>query len=185
MLITNTPISIPITIALTIAMIVVTTYIWFTHDARHRDLDSWIDYGFSRETLLHALLYYRFMALSMLVFYVLFTVSCLMLQRDGYVIFADATGPTQAGPFATAVFAFDMVLRGAFFDFMQHFDLRVTHLQMNRTGARLFVWYAFVFRMFYGLTLLRVLFSFAWIWTKIRRAHGRDGHATHSGHEQL
>jgi hypothetical protein len=183
-LITNTPVSIPITIMLTVAMVLAGIFVWFNHDAKHRDLDTWIDYGFSRETLLHALLYYRFMGLSMLVFYVLFTVSCLLLQSDGYKIFADANGPTTAGPVGTAVFAFDLVLRGGFFDFMQHFDLRVTHLQMNRAQP-LFVWYAFAFRMYYGLTLIKVLFSFAWIWAKIRRVRGKEVHTGASGHERL
>ena len=33
-----------------------------------------------------------------------------------------------------------------------------------------FVTYCFVFRMFYALTLIRIVISFAWIWTKIRAA---------------
>ncbi len=42
---------------------------WFYHDSKHRELDQWVDYGFSRETLRNALLYYRFMGISMLVFW--------------------------------------------------------------------------------------------------------------------
>lgn len=67
------------------------------------------------------------------------------------------------------LFALDLVLRGGFFDFMQHFDLRISHVWMNKKAWG-FVWYAFVFRMFYGLTLLRILISFIWIYGKIRRA---------------
>lgn len=159
--------SVWVSLALAVAMIAVAGFTWFYHDSKHRDLDSWVDYGFSRQTLHHALLYYRFMGLSIIVFYALFTVSCLMLQSDGYLIFADDKGPTAAGPFATAIFALDLVLRGAFFDYMQHFDLKVTHLLMNRK-MRWFVWYAFVFRMYYGLILIRLLVSFAWIFGKIR-----------------
>lgn len=170
--------SVWVAIALSAAMIVVSVFTWFYHDSKHRDLDSWVDYGFSRETLRHALLYYRFMGLSIVVFYALFTVSCLMLQNDGIKIFADDKGPTFAGAFATAVFTFDLVLRGAFFDFMQHFDLRVTHLMMNRK-VFWFVWYAFVFRMYYGLILIRLLVSFAWIWTKIRLASQKQGGGRH------
>ncbi len=169
--------SVWVALSLAAAMIAVSVFTWFYHDSKHRDLDSWIDYGFSRDTLLHALLYYRFMALSIIVFYALFTVSCLMLQADGYKIFADDKGPVTAGPISTAIFAFDLVLRGAFFDFMQHFDLRVTHLNMNRKMFW-FVWYAFVFRMYYGLILIRLLVSFAWIWTKIRLKH-QGGKAPH------
>lgn len=166
--------SVWVALGLAAAMILVSGFTWFYHDSKHRDLDSWVDYGFSRQTMLHALLYYRFMALSMIVFYALFTVNCLMLQADGFVIFADTNGPTLAGPISTATFAFDLVLRGGFFDFMQHFDLHVTHLMMNR---RLFwfVWYAFVFRMFYGLILLRVIVSSAWIFGKMRLRQRNDG----------
>lgn len=169
--------SVWVAIALSAAMITVSVFTWFYHDSKHRDLDSWVDFGFSRDTLRHALFYYRFMGLSAIVFYALFTVSCLMLQSDSIKIFSDAEGPTFAGPFSTAVFALDLVLRGAFFDFMQHFDLRVTHLSMNRK-VFWFVWYAFAFRMYYGLTLIRLIVSFAWIWTKIRlvkQKHMGDG----------
>ena len=174
--------SVWVAIALAVAMIAVSAFTWFYHDSKHRDLDSWVDFGFSRDTLRHALLYYRFMGLSVIVFYALFTVSCLMLQSEGFKIFADEKGPTFAGPFATAVFAFDLVLRGAFFDFMQHFDLKVTHLLMNR---KLFwwVWYAFVFRMFYGLISIRLLVSFAWIWTKIRIVRQKHGRGEGLPHE--
>jgi hypothetical protein len=52
---------------------------------------------------------------------------------------------------------------------MQHFDLHVTALHMNR-GNPWFVWYAFVFRMFYGFTMFKILLSFFWIYGKIRIA---------------
>jgi hypothetical protein len=156
---------------------------WFYHDSKHRELDQWVDYGFSRETLRNALMYYRFMGISMLVFLVLFVVSCQLLQADGYILFTDqrrGTTPIQGGIVATTFFALDLVLRGAFFDIMEHFDLAVTHLHMNRT-SRGFVWYCFVFRTYYGLTLLRILVSFVWIWTKINAA--RKGQQTLPGIE--
>ena len=80
-----------------------------------------------------------------------------------------AGNPVAAGPIAVSFFALDLVARGAFFDVMEHFDLAVTHLHMNR-AARGFVWYCFAFRMYYGLTLLRIAVSFVWIWTKISAA---------------
>ncbi len=151
---------------------------WFFHDRKHHELDQWVDYGFSRETLRHALLYYRFMGISMLVFLVLFVVSCLLLQGDGHQLFTDQRrggNPVQGGPITISFFALDLMLRGAFFDIMEHFDLSITHLHMNRT-SRGFVWYCFVFRTYYGLTLLRILVSFVWIWTKITAA--RKGQQT-------
>ena len=147
-------------------------FTWFFHDRKHHELDQWVDFGFSRETLRHALMYYRFMSISMLVFLILFVVSCLLLQADGHVLFTDArrgSNPVAGGPIASSFFALDLVLRGAFFDIMEHFDLATTHLHMNR-ASRGFVWYCFIFRTYYGLTLLRILVSFVWIWTKIGAA---------------
>ena len=46
--------SITFAIVLSIAMIVVAVLTWFYHDMKHRDLDSWVQYGFSVETLRHA-----------------------------------------------------------------------------------------------------------------------------------
>lgn len=165
----NIAISVLMAVGLTIAMTVVAFFTWFYHDTKHRDLDSWIEFGFSRDTLRHALLYYRSMGVSMLVFYVLFVVSCLLLQADGYQLFVLDKQPASAGPVGAAFFALDLVLRGGFFDIMEHFDLAVTAYGMNR-GLRWFVWYCFVFRMYYGLTLIRIAFSFAWIWAKIHTA---------------
>jgi len=159
-------------LVLTAAMIAVSFFTWFYHDQKHRDLDTWVEYGFSRETLRHALLYYRFMGTSMLVFFVLFTVSCLLLQADGHQLFVDArkgTSLVSGGPIAVAFFAADLVLRGGFFDIMEHFDLYATHLHMNRK-AFWFVWFCFVFRIYYGLTLIKIAVSFVWIWTKISMA---------------
>lgn len=140
-------------------------FIFFYHDRKYEDLDQWIDYGFSRETLKHVLIYYRFIAISMLVFYVLFTVNLLLFQSEGIDIYVEG----RHGIIASAFFAFDLVTRGAFFDVMEHWDLHLTPLHMNRK-LFWFVTYCFVFRMFYALTLIRVVISFAWIWTKIRAA---------------
>lgn len=168
------------------AMAVNAVITWFFHDRKHQELDQWVDYGFTRETLRQALLYYRFMGISMLVFFVLFIVNCLMLEANGYVLFTDqrrGTNPVHGGLIATTFYALDLVFRGAFFDIMEHFDLSLTHLFMNR-ASRGFVWYSFVFRTYYGLTLLRILVSFVWIWTKINAARkgqqsylpGHDAH---------
>ncbi|MCB1519834.1 MAG: hypothetical protein KDJ37_04570, partial [Hyphomicrobiaceae bacterium] len=115
-------ISIPIlfAIGLTVAMTLVAIWTWFYHDEKHRDLDSWIEYGYSRDTLRHVLIYYRSMGISMLVFYVLFVVSCLLLQAQGLAIFVDGQKQSvAAGPISTAFFALDLVLRGGFFDIME------------------------------------------------------------------
>jgi hypothetical protein len=159
-------------LVLAAAMLVNAVTTWFFHDRKHQDLDRWVDYGFSRDTLRHALIYYRFMGISMLVFLVLFVVSCLLLQADGHNLFMDERrggNLVSGGLIAVTFFALDLVLRGAFFDVMEHFELAVTHLHMNR-ASRGFVWYCFAFRMYYGLVLLRILVSFVWIWTKIAAA---------------
>jgi len=169
----NIAVSVLLAVGLAIAMMVVAFFTWFYHDTKHRDLDSWIEFGFSRDTLRHALIYYRSMGISMLVFYVLFVVSCLLLQSDGYQLFQRNGEPTPAGPVGVAFFALDLVLRGGFFDIMEHFDLTVTVYAMNR-ALRWFVWYCFVFRIYYGLTLIRIAFSFVWIWTKIHAARKKN-----------
>jgi hypothetical protein len=154
-------------IAIAATMVMTTVFIIFYHDRKHSELDQWVAYSSRGDTLRHALTYYRFMAVSMIVFYVLFTISCLLLQAEGHQIFTHSSEAFFAGPIGTALFAFDLVLRGGFFDVMQHFNLSVTPIQMNRQ-APWFVWYAFVFRMFYGLTLMKILFSFIWIYGRIR-----------------
>lgn len=162
-------ISIPVAFAivLTLAMTAAAIWTWFYHDSKHRDLDSWIEYGFSRDTLRHVLIYYRSMAIFMVVFYVLFVISCLLLQHDGTAIFVSASRtPVEAGLIPTAFFALDLVLRGGFFDIMEHFELSVSAIYINR-ALRWFVWYAFVFRIYYGLTLIRIVVSFVWIWAKL------------------
>ena len=164
----NISFAILLAIVLTVAMTAMSIYIVFTHQERQEEIDSWVDYSFSRETLRRAFFYYRWIGVSMIVFYVLFTISCLMLQREGYLIFAEINKtPVIAGPIATSFFTIDLMLRGGLFDFMQHFDMRATHLYLNRENPW-FVWYSFVFRMFYGLTLIRLLFSLAWVLAKIR-----------------
>lgn len=166
---------------LTVAMVTVAVLTWFYHDNKHRDLDSWIEYGFSGDTLRHALIYYRSMFISMAVFYVLFVVSCLALQSDGYQLFVTKEGePVVAGPVGSAFFGLDLVLRGGFFDVMEHFNLSTTSLLMDRSN-RWFVLYCFAFRIYYGLTLIRIAFSFVWIWAKIRQARRGAGAPLMSG----
>lgn len=159
-------------LALAIGLLMAATsiVIVFYHDRKHEQLDQWIDFSFSGNTLRQALGYYRFMAVSMLVFYVLFTCSCVFLQYEGHYIFADANKtPVMAGPITTSLFSLDLVLRGGFFDVMEHFNLRIAPVYMN-TKEVWFVLYSFSFRMFYSLSLIKILFSFAWIYGKIRKA---------------
>lgn len=177
LLLANMTIPVIFAVLLSLAMAVAAIWTWFYHDSKHRDLDSWIEYGFSRDTLRHVLIYYRSMGISMLVFYILFVISCLLLQSEGTQIFANARGdPITAGPIATAFFSLDLVLRGGFFDIMEHFELSVSAVYMNR-GLRCFVIYAFIFRIYYGLVLIRIAISFVWIWAKlhaIRKQHQAD-----------
>ncbi|MDX2259519.1 MAG: hypothetical protein NW205_11455 [Hyphomicrobiaceae bacterium] len=162
--------SVLMALGLALAMIMVAVLTWFFHDTKHRDLESWIEYGFSGDTMRHVLVYYRSMGLSMLAFYVLFVVSCLVLQADGHVLFAAANGEAiVAGPVGAAMFGLDLVLRGGFFDVMEHFELSASPILMYRENGW-FVLYCFVFRIYYGLTLLRIAVSFAMIWTRARRA---------------
>ena len=177
LLLANMTIPVIFAVLLSLAMAVAAIWTWFYHDSKHRDLDSWIEYGFSRDTLHHVLIYYRSMGISMLVFYILFVISCLLLQSEGTQIFANARGePITAGPIATAFFSLDLVLRGGFFDIMEHFELSVSAVYMNR-GLRWFVIYAFIFRIYYGLVLIRIAISFVWIWAKLhatRKQHQAD-----------
>lgn len=159
--------SILFALAIAVAMIAVATYILFAHDRNHEQFENWVDFSFTAESLRRALGYYRFMAVSMLFTYVFFTSSAVWLQAAGYPIFAEGRVPVYASPIAVSLFSMDLMLRGGFFDFMQHFDMTLSHIQMNRQ-TRWFIWYAFVFRMFYGLTMFKILFSFLWIYGKIR-----------------
>ncbi len=159
-------------------MVAASVFILFYHHRKHEELDQWVDFSFNRETLRNALMYYRFMAVSMLVFYVLFTISCLLLQAEGYQIFSSGKEPIHAGPIGASLFAIDLMLRGGFFDIMEHFDLGVSPIAMNRKSFW-FVWYAFIFRMFYALALIKLLLSFVWIYGKIRMAR-EDFRATSS-----
>jgi hypothetical protein len=165
----NMSASVLMAIGLSVAMIVIAVLTWFYHDTKHRDLDEWIQFGFSGDTLRHVLIYYRSMGISMLVFYVLFVVSCLFLQSDRIALFVDRdNNPVSAGPIGAALFGLDLVLRGGFFDIMEHFELSVTPVLMDRSN-RWFVIYCFVFRIYYGLTLIRIALSFVWIWARIKR----------------
>jgi len=154
---------------LAIAMIGTIIFIIFYHDSKHEELDRWVDFSFSGNSLRQAFSYYRFMAVSMLLFYVLFTFSCIHLQWDGYKIFSNGTKPIDGDPLSIALFSLDLVFRGGFFDLMEHFDLRISPLHINK-GAVSFWIYSFVFRLFYGLTLIKILISFVWIYGKIRLA---------------
>jgi len=156
-------------IVLALVMIATVIFIIFYHDSKHDEIDRWIDFSFSGNSLKQAFGYYRFMAVSMLFFYVLFTCSCLLLQSDGFKIFSDGKGPVYGGPISVALFTLDLVFRGGFFDVMEHFDLRLGSLYINK-GSMWFWIYSFVFRIFYGLTLIKILISFAWIYGKIRIA---------------
>lgn len=155
-------------------MISAVIFILFYHDSKHEELDRWVDFSFSGSTLRQALGYYRFMAVSMLFFYVLFTLSCLFLQHDGHMIFSNGKHPVYGGPISVSLFALDLVCRGGFFDVMEHFDLRITTLLINK-GAIWFWIYSFIFRIFYSLTLIKILISFAWIYGKIRIARQAQG----------
>jgi hypothetical protein len=166
-MLSNLALSVVFALGTAVAMIAVVTFILIAHDRNHEKFEEWVDFSFTAESLRNALGYYRLIAVSMLFSYVLFTSSLVWLQADGYPLFAIERVPTYASPIAVALFSLDLVLRGGFFDFMQHFDVRLSHFEMNRT-MRWFVWYAFIFRMFYGLTMFKILFSFLWIYGKIR-----------------
>jgi len=164
------PMAIVIALAISAAMIATSVFIVFYHNTKHEELESWVEFSFSGDGLRQVFGYYRFMAVSMLIFYVLFTCSCLFLQASGYIIFSDGKQPVVGGPIATALFGLDLVLRGGFFDVMEHFDLRISPLYINK-GSYFFWFYSFIFRMFYGVTLIKIIISFAWIYGKIRIAH--------------
>ena len=72
-----------------IAMVAVAGYILFQHDTNHEKFEAWVDFSFTSEALARALDYYRFMAVSMLFTYVLFTVSAVWLQWDGFALFKE------------------------------------------------------------------------------------------------
>ena len=158
-------ISVLMALVMSVLLIATASFIFFYHHRKHEDLDQWIDYSFSRATLKHVLLYYRFIAISMLVFYALFVINLLLFQGDDIAIYKEGA----QGLIASSFFAFDLVTRGALFDVMEHWDWSLTPLHMNRK-LFWFVTYCFVFRMFYALTLIRIVISFAWIWTKLRSA---------------
>ena len=169
-------VSVLVAIAISFLMVGTVIFIIFYHDTKHDEIEGWVDFSFSGNTLRQALGYYRFMAVSMLFFYVLFTCSCLYLQYEGYKIFSDGKQAVYGGPIATSLFSVDLVFRGGFFDVMEHFDLRIGSLYINK-GSVWFWIYSFVFRIFYGLTLIKIVISFAWIYGKIRlarRAHGQS-----------
>lgn len=168
-------------IILAMMLIASTIYVVFFHDRRLADMEQWVEYSYSHTVLRRTILYYRVIAITMLVYFILFSISLLTLEYvGGYQIYEKG----QAGLFGTLVFALDMVLRGAFFDFMEHFDLSISHVKMNRE-LFWFVLYAFVFRMFYALTLLRIIISSAWIFGKISRARRGmvdEGHINYMHH---
>lgn len=158
--------SVTFSLLVSAAMLGLLVYILFQHDRNHEQFEAWVDFSFDAESLRRALDYYRFMAVSMLFTYIAFTLSAVWLQADGYPLFSENGQLVKASPIAVAMFALDLVLRGAFFDFMQHFDMSLSHVSMYRPNRR-FVWYAFLFRMYFGLTMLKILLSFLWIIMKI------------------
>ncbi|MGE0628284.1 MAG: hypothetical protein AB7O43_10700 [Hyphomicrobiaceae bacterium] len=180
MLLAGLSLSVLFALGVASAMISVVTYILVAHDRNHEKFESWVDFSFNNETLRGAIGYYRLFAVSMLFAYVLFTSSLVWLQAAGYPIFSMHGQTVHASPIGVALFTLDLVLRGGFFDFMQHFDLRLSHVEMNR-GMRWFVWYSFVFRMFYGLTMFKILFSFLWIYGKIRFNRQAQRRASENG----
>lgn len=139
-------------------------FVFFYHYKISEDIEQQVDYSFSHSVMRTFVLYYRSLAIPMIVFFFLFVASLWFIQRS-------IQSPLFEGGAATLpailTFSFDLVLRGAFFDFMEHFDLWVTQHRMNKE-LFWFVVYAFTFRMFYAVTLLRLLMSFAWLWGKIR-----------------
>jgi len=150
----------------TFAMIFAAVSVVFFHDRKSTDIAQLIDYSFSTQVLKCVILYYRGFVMLMLLFFITFSVSLFALQRGaGVVLFAEGSA-TLLG---MMLFAFDLMARGALFDWMEHFDWRLTPLHMNRE-LFWFVLYAFVFRMFYAVTLLRIVFSFAWLYRKISLA---------------
>lgn len=139
-------------------------FVFFYHYRISEDIEQQVDYSFSHSVMRTFVLYYRSLAIPMIVFFFLFVASLWFIQHS-------IASPLFEGGAATLpailTFSFDLVLRGAFFDFMEHFDLWVTPHRMNKE-LFWFVAYAFTFRMFYAVTLLRLLMSFAWLWGKIR-----------------
>ncbi len=168
----------PITfaIALTAGMIVSAIGVLFFHDQAYDDIEQRVDYSFSAQVLQRVFFYYRSFGVLMLFFFLTFSVSLYALQSvSGIILFEEG----RASLLGIMLFAFDLVARGAFFDWMEHFRLSLSPLSMNREYFW-FVMYAFVFRMFYALTLLRILISFVWIYRKVKRA--RREYAEESWH---
>jgi len=148
------------------AMIVAGISVVFFHERKFAEIEQLVDYSFSSHVPNRVVLYFRGFGVLMAIFFLLFTLALFTLQHSaGMKLFEEG----RATVFGMMLFAFDLVARGAFFDWMEHFNWRLTPLHMNRE-AHWFVLYAFVFRMFYALTLLRMLISFAWIYRKLRLA---------------
>ena len=161
-------------IAVSAAMTFTAISVVFFHDRKYGDIEQLVDYSFSAGVLKRIALYFRGFGVVMAFFFLLFSMSVYLLQRvDDLILFEEG----QVSLLSIMLFAFDLVARGAFFDWMEHFQLRLTPLDMNREHFW-FVIYTFVFRMFYALTLLRVLISFAWLYRKVqiaRRQHFETG----------
>lgn len=85
--------SIIFALALAVAMTVVGITLLFTHERTQEQFDQWVDFSFSGATLRQALTYYRVIGISMVVFYVLFMINCLLLQWDGHQILPTALSP--------------------------------------------------------------------------------------------
>jgi len=148
------------------AMVAGAISVVFFHDRKSSDIGQLIDYSFSTYVLKRVILYYRGFAVLVLLFFLTFSISLYALQTGANVtLFAEG----KASLLGMFLFSFDLMARGAFFDWMEHFDWRLTPLHMNRERLW-FVIYAFVFRMFFAVTLIRIVFSFAWLYRKIKLA---------------
>ncbi|MGI9410146.1 MAG: hypothetical protein ACR2OV_08730, partial [Hyphomicrobiaceae bacterium] len=66
----NLQFSILVAVFIAVMMIVTVIFIIFYHDSKHEEIDRWVDFSFSGNSLRQAFGYYRFMAVSMLFFYV-------------------------------------------------------------------------------------------------------------------
>jgi len=157
------------------AFIASTIYVVFFHHRHLANMEQWVEYSYSHTIFRRTIIYFRVIAITMAVYFVLFTISLLTLEYwGGYQIFKEG----KTGLFGIVIFAFDMVCRGAFFDFMEHFDLSLSYVTMNRENFW-FVIYAFIFRMFYAMSLLRIIISSAWIFGKISKVRRGMSEAEH------
>ena len=141
----NLQFSIVVAMAIAVLMVGTVIFIIFYHDSKHDELDRWVDFSFAGSSLRQVFGYYRFMAVSMLFFYVLFTCSCLLLQADGFKIFWDGKEAVFGGPISGASMnparSFGPALAGG------HWDMHAVYWIAPIVGACLA---AFVYNALYG-----------------------------------